>query len=362
MERKTALYDCHVACGGKMVPFAGYSLPVQYKTGVIKEHMAVRTQAGLFDVSHMGEVLFEGPDALKNINYILTNDFTNMYDGQVRYSVMCYEDGGVVDDLIVYRYNQEKYLVVVNAANREKDVNWMKDHLNGDVVFTDISDELSQLAIQGPNADAILRKLTKDEDIPEKYYSFVPEGIVGGIKCIVSQTGYTGESGYELYVNNEDAPKLWNMLLEAGEAEGLIPCGLGARATLRLEAAMPLYGHEMDAAIHPLETGLKFAVKMQKDDFIGKKALEEKSVLTRKRVGLRMIGRGIARENEKVYAGDREVGWTTSGTHCPFLGYAIAMAILDLDCTEIGTKVEVEVRGRRIEAEVVALPFYKKAK
>ena len=275
---------------------------------------------------------------------------------------MCYEDGGVVDDLIVYRYNQEKYLVVVNAANREKDVNWMKDHLNGDVVFTDISDELSQLAIQGPNADAILRKLTKDEDIPEKYYSFVPEGIVGGIKCIVSQTGYTGESGYELYVNNEDAPKLWNMLLEAGEAEGLIPCGLGARDTLRLEAAMPLYGHEMDAAIHPLETGLKFAVKMQKDDFIGKKALEEKSVLTRKRVGLRMIGRGIARENEKVYAGDREVGWTTSGTHCPFLGYAIAMAILDLDCTEIGTKVEVEVRGRRIEAEVVALPFYKKAK
>ena len=362
MERKTALYDCHVACGGKIVPFAGYLLPVQYETGVIKEHMAVRTQAGLFDVSHMGEVVFEGPDALKNINYILTNDFTNMRDGQIRYSVMCYDDGGVVDDLIVYRYNQNKYLLVVNAANRDKDVKWMQEHLSGDVVFTDISDQLSQVALQGPKADAILRKLAKEEDIPAKYYTFVPEGLVGGVKCIISQTGYTGESGYELYMNNEDAVKIWNMLLEAGKEEGLIPCGLGARDTLRLEAAMPLYGHEMNDVIHPLETGLKFAVKLQKEDFIGKKALEAKSVLTRKRVGLKMIGRGIARENEKVYVGDKEVGWTTSGTHCPYLGYAIAMAILDLDYTEIGTKVEVEVRGRRIEAEVVALPFYKKEK
>ena len=362
MERKTALYDCHVACGGKIVPFAGYSLPVQYQTGVIKEHMAVRTKAGLFDVSHMGEVMFEGPDALKNINHILTNDFTNMYDGQVRYSLMCYEDGGVVDDLIVYRYNQEKYLVVVNAANREKDVKWMEEHLIGDVKFEDISDTLSQIALQGPEAKKILEKLTKEEDIPEKYYSFVPKGEVGGIECIVSQTGYTGESGYELYVANADAPKMWNMLLETGKPEGLIPCGLGARDTLRLEAAMPLYGHEMDETIHPLETGLKFAVKLKKEEFIGKDAIEAKTALTRKRVGLRMIGRGIAREQEKVYADGKEIGWTTSGTHCPYLGYAIAMAILDIDYTELGTKVEVEVRGKRIEAEVVALPFYKKEK
>ncbi|SHJ84494.1 glycine cleavage system aminomethyltransferase GcvT [Hespellia stercorisuis] len=362
MERKTALYDCHVACGGKIVPFAGYSLPVQYQTGVIKEHMAVRTKAGLFDVSHMGEVMFEGPDALKNINHILTNDFTNMYDGQVRYSLMCYEDGGVVDDLIVYRYNQEKYLVVVNAANREKDVKWMEEHLIGDVKFEDISDTLSQIALQGPEAKKILEKLTKEEDIPEKYYSFVPKGEVGGIECIVSQTGYTGESGYELYVANADAPKMWNMLLETGKPEGLIPCGLGARDTLRLEAAMPLYGHEMDETIHPLEIGLKFAVKLKKEEFIGKDAIEAKTALTRKRVGLRMIGRGIAREQEKVYADGKEIGWTTSGTHCPYLGYAIAMAILDIDYTELGTKVEVEVRGKRIEAEVVALPFYKKEK
>ena len=359
---KTPLYDTHVTYKGKIVPFAGYLLPVQYETGVIEEHMAVRTKCGLFDVSHMGEVICKGPDALKNLNMLLTNDYTVMAEGQARYSPMCNEQGGVVDDLIVYKVRDDCYFIVVNAANKDKDYAWMKAHQSGDVVFDDISSQVAQLALQGPKAMDVLKKVAKEEDIPEKYYSFVPEGIVGGIKCIVSQTGYTGESGYELYVNNEDAPKLWNMLLEAGEAEGLIPCGLGARDTLRLEAAMPLYGHEMDAAIHPLETGLKFAVKMQKDDFIGKKALEEKSVLTRKRVGLRMIGRGIARENEKVYAGDREVGWTTSGTHCPFLGYAIAMAILDLDCTEIGTKVEVEVRGRRIEAEVVALPFYKKAK
>ena len=343
-----------------MVPFAGYSLPVQYKTGVIKEHMAVRTQAGLFDVSHMGEVLFEGPDALKNINYILTNDFTNMYDGQVRYSVMCYEDGGVVDDLIVYRYNQEKYLVVVNAANREKDVNWMKDHLNGDVVFTDISDELSQLAIQGPNADAILRKLTKDEDIPEKYYTCLFDRMVGGMKCIISKTGYTGEDGVEIYLAPEDAPKMWELLMEAGKDEGLIPCGLGARDTLRLEAGMPLYGHEMDDTISPKEAGLGIFVKMDKDDFIGKQAIQDKGPLTRKRVGLKVTGRGIIREHQPVYIGEQQVGMTTSGTHCPFLGYPAAMALVDIGFKDPGTALEVDVRGRRVAAEVVKLPFYKR--
>lgn len=362
MEFRTPLYDCHVACGGKMVSFAGYELPVQYQTGVIKEHMAVRQQAGLFDVSHMGEVLLEGPDALKNLNHLMTNDFTNMYDGQVRYSPMCNEKGGVVDDLIVYKYNDLKYLVVVNAANRSKDVTWMKEHVTGDVAMTDISDEISQIALQGPKADEILRRITAEEGIPEKYYSFVPEGTVGGIKCMISQTGYTGESGYELYVENAKAPALWNLLLENGTDLGLIPCGLGARDTLRLEAAMPLYGHEMDDTIDPLETGLKFAVKMKKDDFIGKKAIEAKGGFTRKRVGLKVLGRGIAREHEKVFADGREIGFTTSGTHCPYLGYAIAMAMLAIDYTEIGTKVEVEVRGRKIEAEVVELPFYRKSK
>lgn len=361
LELKTPLYDCHAACGGKIVPFAGYLLPVQYGTGVIEEHMAVRTKAGLFDVSHMGEVIYKGRDALANLNHLLTNDFTNMYDGQVRYSVMCYEDGGVVDDLIVYRITAESYLIVVNASNRHKDVAWMQEHLFGECTIEDISDRVAQLALQGPNAKAILEKLTSAEDIPAKYYSFVRQGKVGGFDCLISQTGYTGEHGYEIYLSNEDASKLWNLLLETGKPEGLIPCGLGARDTLRLEAGMPLYGHEMDETIDPLETGLGFGVKMGKEAFIGKKGIEAKGALTRKRVGLKVTGRGIIREHADVYADGKKIGQTTSGTHCPYLGHPVAMALLEIAYTEPGTQVEAEVRGRRIAAEVVKLPFYKRA-
>ncbi len=360
MELKTPIYDYHMALGGKIVPFAGYLLPVQYQTGVIAEHMAVRTKAGLFDVSHMGEVIYTGKDALANLNYLLTNDFTNMVDGQVRYSPMCNDDGGVVDDLIVYKVSDEKYMVVVNASNRHKDVDWMKKHLFADVQFEDISDSVAQIALQGPLSHEILAKITDEEYIPTKYYSFIEKCIIGSSPCMISQTGYTGESGYEIYLSNEDAPKLWDLLLETGRELGLIPCGLGARDTLRLEAGMPLYGHEMDDSITPLETGLSFAVKMAKEDFIGKKAMEQKSEITRKRVGLKVTGRGIVRENEKVFVGETEIGVTTSGTHCPFLGYPVAMALLKVEYTQVGTAVEVEVRGRRITAEVVKLPFYKK--
>lgn len=359
-ELKTPLYEAHVKAGGKVVPFAGYLLPVQY-SGVIDEHMAVRTKAGLFDVSHMGEVMCTGKDALLNLQMILTNDFTNMVDGQARYSIMCNENGGTVDDLIVYKYKDDCYFIVVNAANKDKDYQWMLEHQFGEVKFEDISDSVAQLALQGPKAMEILRKLTTEENIPEKYYHAVFNAEVAGIKCIVSKTGYTGEDGVEIYLASEEAEKMWDTLLEAGKEEGLIPCGLGARDTLRLEAAMPLYGHEMDDEITPLEVGLKFAVKMKKDDFIGKKALEEKGEVTRKRVGLKVTGRGIVREHSEVYIDDQLVGKTTSGTHCPFLGYPIAMALLDVDHTEIGTKVNVAVRGRKVEAEIVALPFYKRA-
>lgn len=360
MELKTPLYDCHVALGGKIVPFAGYLLPVQYATGVITEHMAVRTKAGLFDVSHMGEVVFSGSDALSNLNQLLTNDFSGMYDGQVRYSPMCNKAGGVVDDLIVYRMDEQNYLVVVNAANRHKDVAWMKEHLIGDVQFEDVSDTFAQIALQGPKAYDILMKLADTEHVPVKYYSFVKDGIVAGIHCIVSKTGYTGEDGYELYCAPEDAPVLWNTLLEAGKEFGLIPCGLGARDTLRLEAAMPLYGHEMTDDITPLESGLGFFVKMEKPDFIGKAALAAKGTPNHKRVGLKITGRGIAREQCPVYAGETQIGMVTSGTHCPYLGGAYAMAILPLEYATVGTAVEIDVRGRRITAEVVKLPFYKR--
>ena len=361
MEQKTPLYDCHVSGGGKIVPFAGYLMPVQY-SGVIEEHMAVRKQAGLFDVSHMGEVIISGPDALKNVNWLFTNDFTNMTDGRVRYSPMCNEEGGIVDDLIVYRMAAERYFVVINASNRQKDVEWMKAHLIGDVSLEDISGEVAQIALQGPYSGDILRKLTKEENIPSKYYTFLDHCRVAGVECLVSQTGYTGEYGYELYCAPKDAVALWAALLEAGKESGLIPCGLGARDTLRLEAAMPLYGHEMDDSISPLETGLNFAVKMGKEDFIGKKGIESRGEPKKVRVGLKAVGRGIIREHQMVHMGEKTIGITTSGTHCPYLGGAYAMALVDIEHSAIGTLVEVDVRGRRVTAAITVLPFYKKGK
>ena len=361
MERKTPLYDRHVAANAKIVPFAGYLMPVQYEAGLIAEHMAVRKQAGLFDVSHMGEFMLEGPDALMNLNHWLTNDFTGMVDGQVRYSPMCNEAGGIVDDLIVYRFDERRYMIVVNASGREKDYAWMSARLVGDARLTDRSDALCELALQGPAAKEILSGLTDPALLPQKYYYFVPEVEVGGIRCLISRTGYTGEFGYELYADADQAERLWDMLLEAGRAHGLIPCGLGARDTLRLEASMPLYGHEMTDEITPLEAGLGWAVKMDKHDFIGKAALAEKPAL-RTRVGLKVTGKGIVREHQALYMGERQVGLTTSGTHLPLLGGAYAMALVSPEAAQIGTALEADVRGRRVACEVTPLPFYKREK
>lgn len=360
MELKTPLYDCHVAAGGKIVPFAGYLLPVQY-TGVIKEHMAVRTACGLFDVSHMGEFLIKGADALNNVQNLFCNDFENMYDGQVRYSPMCNERGGIVDDVLIYKVNGEEYLLVVNAANRHKDAEWVKAHLFGSASFEDISDSVAQLALQGPKSKEIAAKIVPEAGIPKKYYSFVKDVDVQGIKCIVSRTGYTGEFGYEFYCAAADGPKLWDILLEAGKEFGLISCGLGARDTLRLEAAMPLYGHELTDDITPLEAGLDFFVKLSKDRFIGMDAILAKGDPKVIRVGLKITGRGIAREHCDVYSGEEKIGVVTSGTHCPYLNAPVAMAMVPVSYAEPGTKVQVDVRGRRIDAEVVSLPFYKRA-
>ncbi len=351
MTAKTPLYDEHAALGGRIVDFAGYYLPVQYPTGVIKEHMAVRESAGLFDVSHMGEVTFKGKDALANLNRILTNDYTNLQPGRVRYGVMCYEDGGCVDDLIVYRMGEDDFFVVVNASNREKDVAWMKEHLQGEVEFEDVSDSYAELALQGPVSGDILGKYT---ELPQKYYSFIKTQILGK-DVIVSQTGYTGEYGFEIYCRPEDSVEIWRELLKD---ERVIPCGLGARDTLRLEASMPLYGHEMDETISPLETGLDFGVKMNKD-FIGRDAIAARK--NRHRIGIRMTGRGIAREHLDVYIGDQLIGHTTSGTHCPYLKGAYAMALTD-EAYEPGTQVFVDIRGKKVEGVVTELPFYKRKK
>ena len=360
MERKTPLYDVHVEEGGKIVPFAGYLLPVQYGTGVIAEHMAVRQQAGLFDVSHMGEILFTGPTALDTINHLLTNDYNGMAVNKVRYGAMCNADGGTIDDLVVYKFGEERYLAVVNAANREKDYAHMAANVLPGTQCQDISDTVAQLALQGPKAPAILKKLLPEDQIPKGYYTALPNVEIQGMKCMISRTGYTGELGYEIYTANENAPKLWKVLREAGEEFGLIPCGLGARDTLRLEAAMPLYGHEMDETVTPLEAGLDFAVKLNKPEFIGKDALVAAGTPQRVRVGLAVTGRGIVREHQDLFLNGEKIGQTTSGTHCPFLGKALAMGLIDAKYAAVGTALEADVRGRRVAVEIVPLPFYKR--
>lgn len=358
---KTPLYEKHVANGGKIVPFAGYLLPVQYKAGVMQEHNAVRTNVGLFDVSHMGEVLFTGKDALANIQHLLCNDYATLADGRVRYSPMLNENGGVIDDVLVYRHSAEKYLMVVNAANRHKDVRHILSQKHGDVQIEDISDSVGQLALQGPNAEAVLKTLVPDAQIPQKYYSFIDSVSVGGVRCLLSRTGYTGEDGFELYFAPADAETLFDALLAAGEPFGLALCGLGCRDTLRLEAAMPLYGHEMDDTVTPLETGLQNYVKLQKPDFIGREALLGQATPKRARIGLKIVGRGIAREHFPVYAGDTLIGHTTSGTHCPTVG-PVAMALVAAEHQTVGETVAVEIRGARVAAEIVPLPFYSRKK
>lgn len=359
LDIKTPLYDMHLKYGGKVVPFAGHLLPIQYGSGITAEHMAVRTAAGLFDVSHMGEIVLKGPDALENIQYLMTNDCANMADGQVRYSPMCNENGGVIDDLLIYKKRDNNYLLVVNAANHEKDAVWIKSHVSGDCVFEDISADTAQIALQGPKALEIITKLVDVETLPVKYYSFTDGVLVGGLECLVSRTGYTGEDGYELYTANENAAELWERLMTAGSDSGLIPCGLGARDTLRLEAGMPLYGHEMDDTITPFETGLGFFVKMSKDDFIGKAALQAKGEPQIKRIGLELTDRGIARSGDKVFLGEVEIGTVSSGTMCPFIKKAVAMALVTRSSVTQGDVVELDVRGRKLKAAVVKLPFYK---
>lgn len=358
---KTPLYDRHVSHGGKIVPFAGYLLPVQYEAGVMKEHAAVRERVGLFDVSHMGEVRFTGRDALANIQHLLCNDYASLADGRVRYSPMLNDRGGVIDDVLVYRFGPEEYLMVVNAANRHKDVRHILSQRFGEVNIEDISDSVGQLALQGPLAEQVMRTLVPENQIPQKYYSFVDGVSVGGVRCLLSRTGYTGEDGFELYFAPADAETLFDTLLKAGEPFGLQLCGLGCRDTLRLEAAMPLYGHEMDDTVSPLETGLGNYVKLAKEGFIGREALLAAGEPKRARIGLRITGRGIAREHFPVFSGETPIGYTTSGTHCPTVG-PVAMALVGAAHQAVGETLLVEIRGAKVAAEVVPLPFYSRKK
>ena len=356
----TTLHDWHVAHGGRMVDFAGWEMPIQY-TSIIEEHQAVRQRAGLFDIGHMGRLKFTGADCCAFLDGLLTNDVTRLEVGQVRYSLVCNEAGGTLDDVLVYRF-PDCYRLVVNASNRVKIVAWIDQHLgDANVQMTDETFDTCMIAIQGPESLALLQPLT-DTDLREMGYYTVTDTSVCDHSAIVSRTGYTGEDGFEVVVNSEDGLHVWDSLMQAGQQVGLLPCGLGCRDTLRLEAGMPLYGHEMDESVDPLKAGLGFGVKLKAGQFIGKAALLEilSNPKETRRVGLVLAGRRIAREGAAVFAGDQEIGKVTSGTFSPTLERPIAMAYVPSGHSSPGTRLEVDLRGQRIPAEVVALPFYKR--
>ncbi len=356
--KRTPLYEIHVARGGKMIDFGGWELPVHY-TSILDEHKAVRERAGLFDVSHMGEISVRGKGAFAYLQRVLTNDITSMTPGRCRYSPVCYDNGGTVDDILVCKYSDDNYLLVVNAANADKDYAWFLSHVQGDVQLVNESDQWAQLALQGPLFEEIL-KAADTPEIPEKYYTFLPQGTVGGVPCMIARTGYTGEAGVEIYCKACDAAAVYEKLMAAGEARGLLPCGLGARDTLRFEASMPLYGHELSPEITPLECGLQFAVKLEKEDFIGLSALKA-APPRRVRIGLKLVDKGIAREHSEVFADGVQVGFVTSGGVAPTLGGNYAMALVD--SAHAGRQdFEISVRGRNLKAVQVPMPLYKRAK
>lgn len=360
--KKTALFDAHVRYGGQIIEFAGWQLPVQYE-GIIQEHEAVRNNAGLFDVSHMGEVEVRGKDAFSFVQNLVTNDISVLEDSQVIYTFMCYPSGGVVDDLLVYKFNSEHYFLVINASNVEKDYAWMLQNKAAyQVQITNKSEEVSEVALQGPKAQLILQKLTDINLDDIKFFYCRRDVVVAGVKCLVSRTGYTGEDGFEIYTSNEAIEKVWNSILEAGEEEGIKPAGLGCRDTLRFEATLPLYGNEISREITPLEAGLGYFVKLNKEAFIGKEALarQKEEGLKRKLVGFEMKERGIPRHGYEVMAEGEKIGFVTTGYASPTLKKNIGLALIDSKYTELGTEIQIIVRNKPLKAEVINKKFYTK--
>lgn len=362
VEKKTPLYDEHIDLGGKIVDYAGWLLPIQYE-GLVQEHNAVRNKAGIFDVSHMGAIDIEGKDAEKFIDYLMTNDISKLKDHQIYYTFMCYEDGGVVDDLLVYKYNDEKFLLIVNAANVDKDFQWMKDHMKDfDLEIKNISDDTSILAVQGPLAEEILQKMTDENLADIKPFYFKEDVDILGVNVMISRTGYTGEDGFELYIKPEEVSKLWNEILLQGKAQGIVPTGLGCRDTLRFEAGLPLYGQEVSKEINPLEAGFKYFVKLDKEsDFIGKTALEEiwEKGLKRKLAGFELIERGIPRAGYDVYKDDKKIGHVTTGYMSPTLNKSIGNALIDIDYTELGEEIDIMIRKKPVKAKIIKKDFLK---
>lgn len=348
----------------KLINFGGWELPVQF-SGIKKEHQAVRTKAGIFDVSHMGELVVSGADSYSYLQSMLTNDLAKLELGKAQYSFLCNKDGGTVDDLIVYRLEENTYLLVVNAANTEKDYRWLLDRKTKDVEIENKSDSYAQIAIQGPVAEYVLQKVTKTDLSEIRFFRFKSEVYLTdkNIPALVSRTGYTGEDGFEIYVPAESGAELWKTMLKVGEEDGLVPVGLGARDTLRFEACLPLYGQELDEDISPLEAGMGFAVKLKKEaNFIGKQALarQQKEGLARKLVGLEMIDKGIPRHGYPVFADGKKIGIITTGTQSPTLQKNIGLGLLDTAYAGVGTELSIEIRNKHLAAKVIPLPFYKR--
>ncbi len=359
-QLRTPLYSVHRGLGAKLVEFAGWKMPVQYN-GVIQEHLSVRAHAGLFDVSHMGEIEIKGPDALALCQKLTANDVSRMKVSDAQYNLLLYDSGGIVDDLMVYRLADDQFLLCVNAANTAKDVNWILDHSEGNVEIHDVSDSYVLLALQGPVAHDILQRVTAVplDELKPFHYTY---GDLSAVRCLVSRTGYTGEDGFELYCEPNGGEHLWNLLMEAGKDFGLKPVGLGARDTLRLERALPLYGHELDEQTTPLEARLEWVVKFSKGEFLGREPLlqQKKDGVKRKLVGLELIGSGIPRSGYSIFKNGYLLGSVTSGTISPSLRKPIAMGYVSSEEAAVDNLLEIDVRGRRVEAKVVALPFYRR--
>ncbi|MDI6600716.1 MAG: glycine cleavage system aminomethyltransferase GcvT [Thermoanaerobacteraceae bacterium] len=359
--KKTPLFELHNKLGAKIVEFGGWAMPVQYSS-ILEEHRAVRERVGIFDVSHMGEISVKGRDAFDFLQYVLTNNMGKLEPGKIVYSLMLYESGGTVDDLLVYQIGENDYLLVVNASNTEKDFNWIKEHAQGfEVEMDNISSMYGEVAVQGPKAEATLQKLTDFDLKSIPYYGFKEDIGISGIKVLISRTGYTGEDGFEVYMAPDKAGELWEAIMEAGKEYDILPCGLGARDTLRFEARMPLYGHELDENTTPLEAGLSFAVSFDKD-FIGKDALlkEKEEGLKKKLVGFEMVDKGIPRKDYEVYRDGEKVGYVTTGTHSPTLEKNIGLAYVKPGLAKAGEELSIMIRGKANRAVVVKTPFYKR--
>ncbi len=360
--KTTPLFNVYPRYGGQIIDFSGWALPVQFQS-IISEHEAVRNRAGIFDVSHMGEVEIKGKDALVFVQNLITNDASVLVDNQILYTPMCYEHGGIVDDMLVYRYEQDYYYLVINAGNIDKDFQWMLQHKdNLEVEIKNISPDVGELAIQGPKAEMILQKITNMNLGEIKFFCCKRDVIVNDISCMVSRTGYTGEDGFEIFCDANQVESLWVKLLEVGKEEGLVPAGLGCRDTLRFEAALPLYGNELAESISPLEAGIGFFVKLNKDNFIGKEALvkEKTEGVKRKIVGFEMKDRGIPRHGYKVELHGEEIGAITTGYHSPSLDKNIGLALIKIECAKIGEEIDILIRNKVAKAEIIEKKFYKK--